>query len=113
MKPPNAPLPRNRSSKTSSSSWAKRKSLTALRRAWERTLRALARDAEQADDRQLAPPPAPLSYSSPGGSVAVLGAPSSFAREFAEKKYAQTLTHLLAQHLRRAGHPGPVRHLDP
>ena len=74
--------------------------LTALRRAWERTLRALAGSLNKQTIDNWLRPLRPLSYSqSPGGAVAVLGAPSSFAREFAEKKYAQTLTQLLGQHL--------------
>ncbi len=74
--------------------------LTALRRAWERTLRALAGTLNKQTIDNWLRPLRPLSYSqSPGGSVAVLGASSSFAREFAEKKYAQTLTQLLGQHL--------------
>ena len=74
--------------------------LTTLRRAWERTLRALAGTLNKQTIDNWLRPLRPLSYSqSPGGSVAVLGAPSSFAREFAEKKYAQTLTQLLGQHL--------------
>ena len=75
-------------------------SLTALRRAWERTLRALAGSLNKQTIDNWLRPLKPLSYSNlPSGSVAVLGAPSSFAREFAEKKYARTLTQLLAQHL--------------
>ncbi len=74
--------------------------LTTLRRAWERTLRALAATLNKQTIDNWLRPLRPLSYSqSSGGSVAVLGAPSSFAREFAEKKYAQTLTLLLGQHL--------------
>ena len=74
--------------------------LTSLRRAWERTLRSLAGTLNKQTIDNWLRPLRPLSYSqSSGGSVAVLGAPSSFAREFAEKKYAQTLTHLLGQHL--------------
>ncbi len=74
--------------------------LTTLRRAWERTLRALAGSLNKQTIDNWLRPLRPLSYSqSSGGSVVVLGASSSFAREFAEKKYAQTLTQLLAQHL--------------
>lgn len=74
--------------------------LTTLRRAWERTLRALAATLNKQTIDNWLRPLRPLSYSQlEGGSVAVLGAPSSFAREFAEKKYAQTLTQLLGQHL--------------
>ena len=74
--------------------------LTTLRRAWERTLRTLAATLNKQTIDNWLRPLRPLSYSqSSGGSVAVLGAPSSFAREFAEKKYARPLTLLLAQHL--------------
>ena len=78
--------------------------LTALRRAWERTLRSLAGTLNKQTIDNWLRPLKPLSYSqSSGGAVAVLGAPSSFAREFAEKKYAQTLSLLLAQHLDSPG----------
>ncbi|MGI4790613.1 MAG: chromosomal replication initiator protein DnaA, partial [Janthinobacterium lividum] len=74
--------------------------LTTLRRAWERTLRALAGSLNKQTIDNWLRPLKPLSYSAlPTGSVVVLGAPSSFAREFAEKKYAQTLTQLLTQYL--------------
>ena len=83
--------------------------LTALRRAWERTLRSLAGSLNKQTIDNWLRPLKPLSYSQvpdshgSGGAVAVLGAPSSFAREFAEKKYAQTLSQLLAQHLDSPG----------
>ncbi len=78
--------------------------LTALRRAWERTLRALAGTLNKQTIDNWLRPLRPLSYThSADGAVAVLGAASSFAREFAEKKYAQTLTQLLAQHLDAPG----------
>ena len=71
-------------------------SLTTLRRAWERTLRALAASLSTQNINNWLRPLKPLSYSAP---VVVLGAPSSFAREFTEKKYAQTLAQHLAQYL--------------
>ncbi len=83
--------------------------LTALRRAWERTLRSLASSLNKQTIDNWLRPLKPLSYSQgsssqgASGAVAVLGAPSSFAREFAEKKYAQTLSQLLAQHLDSPG----------
>ena len=78
--------------------------LTALRRAWERTLRALAASLNKQNIDNWLRPLKPLSYSpSASGSVAVLGAPSSFAREFVEKKYAQTVSQLLAQYLDAPG----------
>ena len=74
--------------------------LTALRRAWERTLRALAGTLNTQTIDNWLRPRRPLGYSpSAGGAGVLLGASSSFAREFAEKKYAQTLTRLLGQHL--------------
>ena len=71
-------------------------SLTALRRAWERTLRAMAGTLNRQTIDNWLRPLKPLSLNS---SIVVLGAPSSFAREFAEKKYAQTLSLHLAQYL--------------
>jgi chromosomal replication initiator protein len=74
--------------------------LTTLRRAWERTLRALAGSLSKQNINNWLRPLKPLSYSiASTDSVVVLGAPSSFAREFVEKKYAQTLAQLLAQYL--------------
>lgn len=97
----NAPLPDQEASfQDQQLELGEAEGLTALRRAWERTLRALAGSLNKQTIDNWLRPLRPLSYSqSPGGSVAVLGAPSSFAREFAEKKYAQTLTLLLGQHL--------------
>ena len=71
-------------------------SLTALRRAWERTLRAMAATLNKQTIDNWLRPLKPLSLHS---AIVVLGAPSSFAREFAEKKYAQTLAQHLAQYL--------------
>jgi chromosomal replication initiator protein len=71
-------------------------SLTALRRAWERTLRALAGSVNKQTIGNWLRPLKPLSYSPP---IVVLGAPSSFARTFVETKYAQTLALHLAQYL--------------
>lgn len=70
--------------------------LTALRRAWERTLRALAGSVNKQTIGNWLRPLKPLSYSPP---VVVLGAPSAFARTFVETKYAQTLAQHLAQYL--------------
>lgn len=68
----------------------------ALRKAWERTLRALpATMVRQTIDNWLRPLRA-LSYDN---GVVVLGAPSSFAKEYTEKKYAQMLREFLAQYL--------------
>lgn len=75
-------------------------SLTALRRAWERTLRALAGSVNKQTIGNWLRPLKPLSYSPlPGPPIVVLGAPSSFARTFVETKYAQTLALHLAQYL--------------
>ena len=71
-------------------------SRTALRRAWERTLRALAGALNKQTIDNWLRPLRPLSLN---GQIVVLGAPSSFAREFAEKKYARTLAQHLAQYL--------------
>lgn len=71
-------------------------SRTALRRAWERTLRALAGSLNKQTIDNWLRPLRPLSLN---GQIVVLGAPSSFAREFAEKKYARTLAQHLAQYL--------------
>lgn len=76
--------------------------LTALRKAWERTLRALAGSATPQTIGNWLRPLKPLSYSPPASGsppVVVLGAPSSFARTFVEAKYAQTLALHLAQFL--------------
>ena len=76
-------------------------SLTALRRAWERTLRALAGSVTKQTIGNWLRPLKPLSYTLVPGSppIVVLGAPSSFARTFVETKYAQTLALHLAQYL--------------
>jgi len=71
-------------------------SLTSLRRAWERTLRAMAGKLNRQTIDNWLRPLKPLSLNS---AIVVLGAPSSFAREFAEKKYSQTLAQHLAQYL--------------
>jgi len=71
-------------------------SRTALRRAWERTLRALAGTLNKQTIDNWLRPLKPLSFS---GAVVVLGAPSSFARTFVETKYAQPLAQHLAQYL--------------
>ena len=75
-------------------------SLTALRRAWERTLRALSGSVKPQTIADWLRPLKPLSYSPlPGPPIVVLGAPSAFARTFVETKYAQTLALHLAQYL--------------
>jgi len=68
----------------------------ALRKAWERTLRALpATMVKQTIDNWLRPL-RPLSYDD---GVVVLGAPSSFAKTYIETKYAPLLREFLAQYL--------------
>ncbi len=68
----------------------------ALRKAWERTLRALpAKMGRETIDNWLHPL-RPLSYDN---GVVVLGARSSFAKDYTEKKYAQMLREYLAQFL--------------
>ncbi len=75
-------------------------SAIALRKAWERTLRGLAGQSNKPTFENWLRPLKPLSWD---GRVVVLGAPSSFARNWVEKKYAEPLRESLAQHL---GHPG-------
>ena len=75
-------------------------SAIALRKAWERTLRGLAGQSNKPTFENWLRPLKPLSWD---GRVVVLGAPSSFARNWVEKKYAQSLREGLAQHL---GHEG-------
>ena len=71
-------------------------SAIALRKAWERTLRGLAGQSNKPTFENWLRPLKPLSWD---GRVVVLGAPSSFARNWVEKKYAQALREGLAQHL--------------
>jgi chromosomal replication initiator protein len=67
-------------------------SAVALKKAWEKTLRALISQYNKPTFENFLRPLKPLSYD---GKIVVLGAPSAFAREWAEKKYTQTLkTHL-------------------
>ena len=75
-------------------------SAIALRKAWERTLRGLVGQFNTPTFNNFLRPLKPLSWD---GQIVVLGAPSSFAREWAEKKYAQPLRESLEQHL---GQPG-------
>jgi chromosomal replication initiator protein len=74
-------------------------SAIALRKAWERTLRTLATQTNKPTYDNWLRPLKPLSWD---GKVVVLGAPSSFARNWVEKKYAQSLRDGLAQHLGQA-----------
>ncbi len=83
-------------SRISSWSWAKRKASPPCAGPGNGTLRALAGTLNKQTIDNWLRPLKPLSYSPP---IVVLGAPSSFAREFAEKKYAQPLAQLLAQYL--------------
>ncbi len=71
-------------------------SAIALRKAWDRTLRALASQFNKPTFDNFLRPLKPLSLD---GTIVVLGAPSAFAREWAEKKYAQILSASLAQFL--------------
>ena len=70
----------------------------ALRKAWERTLRALAGVSNKPTFDNWLRPLKPLSWD---GRVVVFGAPSSFARNWVEKKYAQAIAQGLGQHLGR------------
>lgn len=60
----------------------------ALKKAWEKTLRALISQYNKPTFDNFLRPLKPLSYD---GRIVVLGAPSAFAREWADKKYTQTL----------------------
>lgn len=71
-------------------------SAIALRKAWDRTLRALQNKFNKQTFDNWLRPLKPLSFD---GEIVVLGAPSAFARVFAEKKYTETLRALLEQHL--------------
>jgi len=75
-------------------------STIALRKAWERTLRDLSGQFNKPTFENWLRPLKPLSWE---GVVVVLGAPSSFARNWAEKKYTQVLQESLGQHLGRPG----------
>lgn len=75
----------------------------ALRKAWDRTLRSLATKLNKRNIDNFLRPLKPLSYD---GEIVVLGAPSAFAREWAEKKYTQMIREALEQHL-------DVRGFDP
>ncbi len=71
-------------------------SAIALRKAWERTLRALANKYNKPTFENFLKPLKPLSFD---GEIVVLGAPSAFARVWAESKYNQVLRDLLQQNL--------------
>ena len=81
-------------------------SAIALRKAWERTLRGLAGQSNKPTFENWLRPLKPLSWD---GRVVVLGAPSSFARNWVEKKYAQSLREGLATAPGRAGLAGALR----
>lgn len=68
----------------------------ALKKAWERTLRGLAGQFNKPTFNNFLKPIKALSWD---GKVVVLGAPSSFAREWAEKKYSKPLRENLSVHL--------------
>ncbi len=68
----------------------------ALRKAWERTLRALPAKMDRQTIDNWLHPLRPLSYDD---GVVVLGARSSFAKDYTEKKYAHMLREYLAQYL--------------
>ena len=72
----------------------------ALRKAWEKTLRSIASEFNKPTFENFIRPLKPLSYDS---GIVVLGAPSSFAREWAEKKYTQILRENLKQFLEEPG----------
>ncbi|MCW3059337.1 MAG: dnaA [Capsulimonas sp.] len=74
--------------------------IIALRKAWDRTLRTLANKYNKATFKNFLEALHPLSFD---GTIVVLGAPSSFAREWSEKKYSQELRDYLEQHLDTTG----------
>lgn len=70
----------------------------ALRKAWERTLRSLATHINRPTLDNWLRPLKPLSIDD---SIVVLGAPTPFARQWVETKYAQPIQAALAQYLDR------------
>ena len=70
----------------------------ALRKAWERTLRSLATHINRPTLDNWLKPLKPLSID---GSIVVLGAPTPFARQWVETKYAQPIQAALALYLDR------------
>ncbi|HEX5323628.1 MAG TPA: DnaA/Hda family protein, partial [Capsulimonadaceae bacterium] len=68
----------------------------ALRKAWERTLRALGSKVSKSAFESFFRATVPLSFED---NTVVLGTPSGFAREWLEKRYGQALKSLLASHL--------------
>jgi len=67
-----------------------------LRKAWDRALRSLATKLNKRNIDNFLRPLRPLSFD---GAIVVMGAPSSFAREFVDKKYSQIIREALEQHL--------------
>lgn len=74
--------------------------LTALRKGWDRSLRTLAGKLNKRNIDNFLTPLKPLSFD---GRIVVLGAPSTFAREWAERKYSNELRETLEAHLNCAG----------
>jgi chromosomal replication initiator protein len=70
--------------------------LTELRGAWEKILRTLSYKYNKATFENFLSPLQLLSFD---GEIIVLGAPSSFAREWAEKKYSRVLVEQFQQQL--------------
>jgi chromosomal replication initiator protein len=68
--------------------------LSALRGAWDKILRTLSHKYNKATFENFLSPLQLLSFD---GAIIVLGAPSSFARDWAEKKYAQVLVEQFKQ----------------
>lgn len=73
--------------------------LISLRKAWDRALRTLAGKLNSRNVDNFLKPLRPVSYD---GSIVVLGAPSAFAREWAEKKYGQQIKEVLEPLLDRS-----------
>lgn len=70
--------------------------IVALRKAWERTLRALGSKVSKSSFDSFFRATRPIALED---DTVVLGTPSGFAREFLDKRYSQTLKSLLAAQL--------------
>lgn len=75
-------------------------SVVALRKAWERTLRALGSKVSKSSFESFFRATRPLAIED---DTVILGTPSGFAREWLDKRYSQTLRSHLSAQLGRAG----------
>jgi chromosomal replication initiator protein len=71
----------------------------AMRKAWEKTLRALVNRGSRSSYESFVAATQPLSID---GDTLVLGAPSAFAREWLEKRYGETIRSQMMQNLGRS-----------